>query len=433
MFKGLAAIAGVFGLTCLFWALSSPAETVATSGEVSQLLGGLALTAFAMLFTIATRAGVLDGLFGGLDKAYVVHKWLGVVAIGLVLVHFVTHGGAGHDATGPGSRRQRGDGPLGGDGAQLADGQLGDGPDRWGVAAMVAFVVLVAVALFAKKLSHETWKVVHKLMAVAYGVGLVHYYGASQYRPWGTSPYSLWLNLVNLLGVAAALYAVLVYEHVAFRHEYQVTGLRQVGMNNLEVTASPTGRALVWRPGQFTFVKFPRLGFGSHPFTIATAPDATTIQLAIRALGDHTANLPGTLKVGDRLVTSAAHGRFDHTTGLPRQVWVAGGIGITPFRSFIQSGVPPQYCVDLFYSFNAGHGAYLDELATTDNVRVHLVNTTEAGLLTAEQIAQTIAPAGPVDVYFCGPRPMRDALAHSLGASAVHVHRFHVEEFRFGR
>ncbi|MCL2467715.1 MAG: ferric reductase-like transmembrane domain-containing protein [Micrococcales bacterium] len=431
MHKGLAAIAGVFGLTVLFWALSSPADSVAMSGQVSQLLGGLALTGFAMLFAIATRAGVLDGLFDGLDKAYVVHKWLGVVSIGLVLVHFATHGGAGHDGTrGPGSRRSTGDGPLGGDGP-LSDGQ---GPDRWGVGAMVAFVALVAVALAAKKLNHERWKLVHKLVAVAYGIGLVHYYGASQYGPWGTSPYSLWLNLVNLLGMAAAVYSVLLYEHLAFRHAYQVTGLRQVGENNLEVTASATGRALTWRPGQFTFVKFPRLAFPSHPFTIAMAPDGQNIQFAIRALGDHTTSLPDSLRVGDRLVTTAAHGRFDHTAGLPRQIWIAGGIGITPFRSFVQSGVPPQHSVDLFYSFNAGHGAYLDELATsTDNVRVHLVNTTETGLLTAQQIVQSVAPDGPVDVYFCGPQPMREALKHSLDASPLHVHRFHFEEFQFGR
>ena len=413
---GVAAIGGTFALTCLAWAFSSPHGAVPVTGQVSQLLGGLALTGFAALFVIATRWSVLDSLFHGLDKAYVAHRWLGVASISLVVAHVLTHGGAAAGgAPGPGS----GHGPA-------------SGP--WGVLAAVGFVALTVVALTATRISHEAWKAVHRLMAVAYAVGLVHYYRASLYGPWGASPFSVWLDLVNLVGVAAAVYSVLLYERVAFRHTYQVTGLRQVGQGNLEITATATGRALAWRPGQFTFVKIPRLKFGSHPFTIASAPGSRTVQLAIRALGDHTTGLAGALKVGDRLLTTAAHGRFDCTTGAPRQIWVAAGIGITPFRSFLHAGVPPRLTVDLFYSYADQHAAYLDELAAPpDNVRVHLVDTARAGRLTAEQIVRTAAPDQPVDVYFCGPRPMRDALASGLAASPVPVRAFHVEEFGFGR
>jgi len=420
MIKGTVAIGGAFGFTCLMWAVASPPDGLPASGQVTQLLGGLALTGFAAMFALATRARVLDGLFDGLDKAYVVHKWLGIVTVGVVLAHFATHGGAGHSAQG-----------------YEAQGLVAQehGPERWGVAAMVAFVVLVVVALVAKKMSYEIWKTVHGLMAVAYVVGLVHYYRTSQYGPWGTGLFSLWLDLVNLVGVASAVYAVLGYERLAFRHTYQVTGLRQVGTNNLEITASPTGRTLTWKPGQFTFVKVPRIAFGSHPFTIATAPgDDGTVQLAIRALGDHTAALAGSLRVGDRLVTAAAHGKFDFMTGRPDQVWIAGGIGITPFRSFLHSGVPATYSVDLFYAFDGESGAYLDELASiAGDVRVHLVDTTQAGFLTADQIAQTVTCDRPVDVYFCGPAPMRDALKHALRTSPLDVRGFHYEEFGFGR
>ncbi|MCL2453941.1 MAG: ferric reductase-like transmembrane domain-containing protein [Micrococcales bacterium] len=420
MIKGAAVIGGAFGLTVLFWALSSPPDGVAVSVQVSQLFGGLALTGFAALFALATRIGVLDLLFDGLDKSYVAHKWLGIATVGLVVVHLLT-------------QVEPGRGRSGGPGSPSSLGE-GAGPDRWALASLVTFVVLALVALLAKKMSHEAWKTVHKLMAVAYAFGLVHYYGASLYGPWGTSPYSLWLNLVNLLGVAAAVYSVLLYERLAFRYPYQVTGLRQVGTNNLEVTAASTGRALTWRPGQFTFVKILRLAFPSHPFTIAQAPDGRTVQLAIRALGDHTSSLAGSLKIGDRLLTSAAHGRFDYTTGLPRQVWIAAGIGITPFRSFLQAGVPSRYSVDFFYSFDAEHGAYLDELTVlAGDVRLHLVDTSQTGFLTAQQIAQTVTPGEPVDVYFCGPQPMRDALRQGLRKSPLDVRRFHYEEFQFGR
>ncbi|MCL2782968.1 MAG: ferric reductase-like transmembrane domain-containing protein [Propionibacteriaceae bacterium] len=107
-------VAALFGLTACAWALSSSVTSIPVMGQVSQLLGGLALTGFALMFTLATRTGVLDTLFDGLDKAYVVHKWLGIVCVGLVVVHFLTHDSAQHGF-------QRGG---------------GGGVSGWGVAAM---------------------------------------------------------------------------------------------------------------------------------------------------------------------------------------------------------------------------------------------------------------------------------------------------------
>ena len=291
-------------------------------------------------------------------------------------------------------------------------------------------------ALVATKLGYEAWRLVHKLMAVAYGFGLVHYYSSSTYGPWGTGAFSVWLDAVNLIGVAAAMFAILLYAHFGFAYRYRITGLRPVGQGNLEITAHLAGRPVGWRAGQFAFIRFPGHRFWPHPFTIASAPDGGTIQFAIRALGDDTARLPGVLKVGDPVQISGAHGRFDFRKGSARQVWIAAGIGVTPFRAFWQAGVPGEFDVDFFYSFKAGEGAYLDEINelvnTSTNVRVHLIDTAKEGRLTGEKIAKTLAGNGLVDVYFCGPKPMREAISHGLREAALNT-RFHREEFTFGR
>ena len=99
MRKGIVVAIALFGLTALTWALSSPSAPIPVSGRVSQLLGGLALTGFAQVFILATRAQVLDSLFAGLDKAYRVHKWLGITSVSFVVVHLLTHGGT-HGARG---------------------------------------------------------------------------------------------------------------------------------------------------------------------------------------------------------------------------------------------------------------------------------------------------------------------------------------------
>jgi len=44
-----------------------------------------------------------------------------------------------------------------------------------------------------------------------------------------------------------------------------------------------------------------------------------------------------------------------------------------------------------------------------------------------------VTTTNSVDVYFCGPEPMRAALKRGLKASRLELHRFHYEEYTFGR
>lgn len=423
MKKGCAALAAFGLVTVVSWWASQPTTELSAAGALSQLLGGLALVGFGCLMILATRIRLLDSLFGGLDKAYVAHKWLAIVSVGLALAHVITL---------PRHQPQTADSALGSE--VLAE--LG-GP------ALVAFVVLSLVAVLAKKLKYESWKHVHAFMVVPYVVGLAHYLGLSSYDPWGLTPFSVWMGLVNVAGLSAAVYSVFWYERIGFPYSYKITGLRLVADRTVEITGRPLGRSLPNRPGQFVFVKVPERGFGSHPFTISQATDAQ-IEFAVKALGDQTSSLVASaqphpsgpadgVRVGDTLRVSRAHGRFDFTAGQPRQVWIAGGIGITPFLAFLRAGVPDQYSVDLFYSYAGDEGAYVDELRSlaAPHVRVHLVDTRTAPLLTAEKIAASVDLRDQVDVYFCGPGALRGALAKDL--RALGARSFHAEEFAFGR
>ncbi len=423
MKKGYAALGAVGLVTVVTWWATQPTVELSATGALSELLGALALVGFACLMILASRISVLDGLFGGLDKAYVAHKWVAIVSVALALAHpFVLP----HDQT---------QGAEGGFGSEVMA--------EAGLPALLVFIVLSLVAMLARKMKYESWKNVHAFMVVPYVVGLAHYLRLSSYDPLGLTPFSVWMGLVNAAGLGAAVYSVFLYERIGFPYSYTITGLRQVADRTVEVTGRPLGRSLPNRPGQFVFVKVPERGFGSHPFTLIRATDAQ-IELAVKALGDHTSSLVASahphpvgpadgIRVGDTLRVSRAHGRFDYTTGRPRQVWIAGGIGITPFLAFLRSGVPDRYSVDLFYSYAGDEGAYLDDLRAlaAPHVRVHLADTRTASLLTAGKIAGSVDLRDQVDVYFCGPGAMREALKkdlRDLGAGA-----FHAEEFTFGR
>jgi predicted ferric reductase len=91
--------------------------------------------------------------------------------------------------------------------------------------------------------------------------------------------------------------------------------------------------------GQFAFVTFDDKE-GAHPFTIASADHGdSTVSFQIKGLGDYTKRLAERLQPGQTVRVEGPYGRFDIARRDPRarQIWIAGGIGVTPFLAWLES------------------------------------------------------------------------------------------------
>jgi predicted ferric reductase len=164
-----------------------------------------------------------------------------------------------------------------------------------------------------------------------------------------------------------------------------------------------------------------------HPFTVSNAPSEETLRLTIRSAGRFTTRVHRELEPGRHATVEGGYGMLDHALGRPRQIWVAGGIGITPFLSRLRAGVPDR-SIDLFYVVRRREDAlFRSEIESHAEVRVHLVVTSEAGRLTAERVAATVGRVDDVDVYLCGPEPMTAGLAAGFRRLGVHATAIHVE------
>jgi predicted ferric reductase len=128
------------------------------------------------------------------------------------------------------------------------------------------------------------------------------------------------------------------------------------------------------------------------------------------------------------------YGSFTHRS-LPRrrQIWIAGGIGVTPFLSMARSlrGDEPVD-VDLYYCVeHAEEAHFLDELRTRGPVA--LVARDEQGFLTADRIAAEHPDLSEAEVLVCGPPAMIESLRTQLAAAGLPRERFHAEEFGFAK
>jgi predicted ferric reductase len=405
-------------ITLVFWLMIKPTREISAMSGYSQLIASFALVAFAFINFISTRHKILDDLFDGLDKSYIYHKFLSILALVLVVIHDITIGVGRRIERSQGIRIPR------------------DPYAAYGSFSLYLFVILIIIAITAKRLNYERWKVIHKFMIIAYGFGIYHYYGSATYAVFSMEPFSIWLNIINFIGVVSIIYSVIFYEKTSFKYKYKIKNLEVVANGTLEITGGAIGKNLEFKPGQFAFLKILDSDnkFVSHPFTISEAPKKGELQFTIKALGDHTKALFKTLKVGDEFMVSGPHGKFNYETGGKNQIWIAGGIGITPFRSFSQANVHNNFSIDFFYAYNSDEeAAYKEELQSlqNSNIRVHLFNSKEKGFLSVDEISKYINKEENFDVYFCGPGPMRESLKKQFKDSNLNISNFYFEHFQF--
>jgi predicted ferric reductase len=231
------------------------------------------------------------------------------------------------------------------------------------------------------------------------------------------------------------------------QHPAEIVSISHHEGKLLEIVCRPAASWLGHHAGQFLFANFGRPNEGAHPFTIASPwnPQDGTLTLAIKALGDFTAELPRLVLPGQPVVLEGPYGSFDFSPAGPgdrsnqseHQVWVAGGIGVTPFLARLGELAKAEdrrsANADFFYctpdTKNGDFPEHLEALCQSAGVRLHRRLTDRDGPLNPQEVVATLQPKSTV--WFCGPAAWGEALARTLTGSGLPREAFHREIFEF--
>jgi predicted ferric reductase len=241
-----------------------------------------------------------------------------------------------------------------------------------------------------------------------------------------------WVYGIVTVGLGAYVYRETWFRVWARRHIYHVVRATHMGADVLEIDLDPLRAPILHRAGQFAFVSFADgPSRERHPFTISAAPSGGPLRFSVKASGDYTKALNEGLPEGSSASVEGPYGRFDFTTGHRRQLWVAGGIGITPFLAFLPT-VDTERDVELVWSVHSrAEATYLPEVETDirkhPNVRLTLWPSDERGHLNLANLG--VERPGELSVYLCGPVAMRGAVLGQLDALGIPRERVHYEEF----
>jgi predicted ferric reductase len=125
---------------------------------------------------------------------------------------------------------------------------------------------------------------------------------------------------------------------------------------------------------------------------------------------------------------------FDYRLGAPQQIWIAAGIGITPFISWIRAlNGSLDYEVDFYYSAaNEASALFVDEItaatARYPSLTLHLIRTDRDPPLTPAHILSA-HPITPSSVYMCGPPQMMRTFQQELRTHGVAPEHIRWEQF----
>jgi predicted ferric reductase len=417
----------------LLWIIERPAAEP-TGRYLGQLLGAESILLLSIGLVLISTLPWVEEWFDGIDRAAIWHRRVAITGLVLLAPHVLLSSNPNGTALG---------GPLGAIGAiGMVALALWAILPRWQSVVPVPLRGLVLAARDAPIVrdvrglfgGYERWRLLHRTTGLFVAAGFAH--GVLDGTPFAAAPALRWSYVaVGGTGVAFYVYRELLARFFLSLHDYQVETIREVHEGLVEVALRALGRPVDFVPGQFAMVYLEaKDGWHRHPFTISSAPHEAVVRVTIKALGDYTSRLLHLIEPGMPAVIGGPHGRFSHWRGTDRQVWIAGGVGVAPFLSWLRAldGRLPHR-VDFFYTA-VGEPPFADEIheiaARHESLHTQVIDTSVEGRLTPEHV---LAVAGGdedgLSVFMCGPDGMVRTFQTAFRLAGVPARRIRREYF----
>jgi len=311
---------------------------------------------------------------------------------------------------------------------------------NFGVWAFLLTIILMSITLFIKKMKYHHRKVSHTFFSLAFlfvaiHVFLIKWELARIYFPW-YHVYAIWVLAVGLTSYLYTLRKKLFQNQkffvceVVWLHHYDTA---------TECVFLPRGRKIQYNAGQFAFVQFENTNITkeSHPFSFASYnPKDNKFKMIIKHSWDYTKTLYH-LKIGNTAIIEWPYGKFVLDLKHKKNIWIAWGIGITPFMSMASKlHFYEDMSSDLYYLVRDEKEllwlGQLENLANiTPGLRVIPWISSQQWRLSLSNIKDLSWNLDEYVYYLCWPDAMKISFTEELQKQGISKEHIYTEWYNF--
>lgn len=311
-------------------------------------------------------------------------------------------------------------------------------PFALGTFAFYIFIIVMVSSVLYKRISYKAWQYIHILIYVLFFFGLYHAVNAGSDS--GTflirSMYSI-LFIFIIIGVGYRTN----YKFKQRKNKFYVRGIRWETKNTFTLIVEPQQK-FAFKPGQFCFLRLNKNRlYARHPFTISNAPENKYLNFTMKNTGKFT-QTASQLKEGEEIMIDGPFGVFTLEDSKRNLVFIAGGVGITPFMSIIKSHLhsDDQQNITLLYGSETEKDIIfkkeLDEIKEGWLRKIYVLSKEEKssedwerGYINKEVIEKNVANLENSLFYVCGPELMKNKMVKILKEMGIKKKSIKIESF----
>lgn len=383
---------------------------------LAQVSGLLASTTISLNYILATRTKIIEKIFGGLDRVYRNHNFLGNTGFILACLHpiFLILNMI----------------PLNFTKFYLVP-SLSNLPYSYGMMSLYSLIIFVSLTIFIK-LPYKFWKKTHEFIVIVLVFALLHAVtidsDVSIYMP-----LRFWILTINSLGLIAYTYKRFLYYYFLPKNNFLVKKvLIEDNYLLLDLQVKNNSKIPEIKSGQYVFISNNSDIRDEHPFSVMEYSDRT-IKLGAKKVGNFT-NWLSKLRQNEVVNVHGPFGFFSESIEKQNKiVFLSAGIGITPFYSMAKNILKDQD-ITMIHSDRSTDPLLITNLflkIKDPNFKFIRHTTDLKGRLNTQILKKYISLDNKTKFYICGPDSFMAEMYNLLIDEGVKRRNIKYEDFSF--
>ena len=311
-----------------------------------------------------------------------------------------------------------------------------------GVISFYIFVIVLLSSILYKKISYKIWQYIHIFIYLLFFFSFYHAVRL------GSDSNFLVIKLIYYLAFVSVIVGIIYRTNYKIKERSNIFYVKEIKKETEDAftLVVNSNKPFSFKAGQFCFLRLDKSKiYARHPFTISSSSNNKELCFTMKVYGEFTRAVLK-LKKGERIFVDGPFGIFtfeDTISDLKKKVvFVAGGVGITPFFSMINSNkkAKEKKNITLFYcSKKIKNIIFKNKLNRIKNKwfkKIYIVsqdkcsgNVKESGRIDKRLIQIYFLDIKNSVFYICGPEKMKEYLVNELKRMGVEKSEIITEDF----